>query len=366
MTTMSGIVAVNRAVFGEPGPEPAHVQRLGRTPPDTHLRQLCASCHVGQRKVALGPNVEDARGGGCNACHLAYSPEAAAALVRYEAGKMRGASEAPVVHPRCRWTSTTCSASAATAGQDGFQRATRAGTRCTSRPPEPPTPRGRRPSRFRVLEDERVFERVMPDIHQERGLDCIDCHTSNEAMGDGVAHARKSGQLRVTCEDCHAAPGTALPSVSALRIDPESRKILAVRAWPAPAATEHGRARTGEVLVNVVNGPDGAMVLVRKRTGERRELKAAAPICVEGRGHARLSCGSCHTSWAPRCPTCHTSFDPAGEAYDWLDDAYARGEWKEEAGPFAASLPTLASAASRPLPGAKGGRWWRRLRRAWS
>ncbi len=354
MTTMSGVVAVNRAVFGEPGPELAHVQRLGRTPPDTHLRQLCASCHVGQEKVALGPNGEDARGGGCNACHLAYSPEAAAALARYEAGKMRGASEVPVVHP---------AVSLDIDNMQCFGCHSRSGRISTSyegwhEVHEPPAgaadPSRPSPSRFRVLEDERVFERVIPDIHQERGLDCIDCHTSNEAMGDGVAHARKSGQLRVGCEDCHAAPGEALPSVSASRIDPESRKILAIRAWPAPTATEHRRARTGEVLVNVVNGPDGAMVLVRKRTGERRELKSAAPICVEGRGHARLSCGSCHTSWAPRCPTCHTSFDPAGEAYDWLDDAYVRGEWKEKAGPFHAVLPTLGVRRVEAAAGRQG------------
>ncbi len=50
MTTMSGIVSINRAVFGESGHDtpnaPAHVQRLGRTAADTHLRQLCASCHL--------------------------------------------------------------------------------------------------------------------------------------------------------------------------------------------------------------------------------------------------------------------------------------------------------------------------------
>jgi hypothetical protein len=354
MTTMSGVVAVNRAVFGEPGPEPADIRHLGRTPPDTHLRQLCASCHVGQEKVALGPNGEDARGGGCDACHLAYSPEALAALTRYEAGKMRGAVEAPVVHP---------AVSLDIDNMQCFGCHSRSGRISTSYegwhevhepPAEAADPFRPSPSRFRVLEDERVFERVVPDIHQERGLDCIDCHTSNEAMGNGVAHARKSGQLRVACEDCHAAPGAALPSLPASRIDPESRKILAVRGWPAPAATEHGRARTGEVLVNVVNGPRGAMVLVRKRTGERRELKAAAPICVEGRGHARLSCGSCHTSWAPRCPTCHTSFDPGGEAYDWLDDAYVRGEWNEKPGPFAAALPTLGVRRVEAAAGRQG------------
>jgi hypothetical protein len=101
------------------------------------------------------------------------------------------------------------------------------------------------------------------------------------------------------------------------------------------------RTAKGDVLVNVLIDGAGSLRLVRKRTGERREVKPAAPVCVEGRGHFRLSCGSCHTAWAPRCPTCHTSFDATADAYDWIDDADVRGAWNEKAGPFAADLPTL-------------------------
>ena len=103
MATMSGIIAADRAVFGEPArpaaEAPPHVQQLGRSPADTHLRQLCASCHLGAKKTALGPNDEQSRGGGCNACHLSYSAAALAALTQYEHQKARGAAEAPTVHP---------------------------------------------------------------------------------------------------------------------------------------------------------------------------------------------------------------------------------------------------------------------------
>ena len=186
-----------------------------------------------------------------------------------------------------------------------------------------------------------MFERVLPDVHQQRGLDCIDCHTSVEVMGDGVPHGRKSEQLRVACEDCHARPGSTLPAVPAGQIDPESRRILAVRAWPGPAPDHFVRTPRGDTLVNVVVDERGAPALIRKRSGERRKLRSAAPVCIEGQGHARLSCGSCHTAWAPRCPTCHTSFDAAAEAYDWVDDANVKGAWKEKSGPYAANPPTL-------------------------
>ena len=362
MTTMAGIVSVDRAVFGEAAPAPAHVERLGRTPADTHLRQLCASCHVGRPKLALGPNSEATRGGGCNACHLSYSAEASAALARYQAQKARGEADAPLAHPAvsletddgqcfgCHSRSGRISTSyegwhEVHEGESSEDRSGRISIPATNADAvagiEIRPDRFDRPSRLRRLQDERLFERVLPDVHQERGLDCIDCHTANEAMGDGVAHQRKSGQLRVACGDCHPAPGSARRTVPASRLDPESRKILAVRQWPGPPATAHGIARTGETLVNVVTGADGVPALIRKRTGERRELKPAAPICVEGGGHARLSCGSCHTAWAPRCPTCHTSHDPALDAYDWLDDRDVRGGWLEKTAAFAHDPPTL-------------------------
>jgi quinol-cytochrome oxidoreductase complex cytochrome b subunit len=357
MATMSGIIAVNRTVFGEvsvaqDGALP-HVRQLRRSPADSHLRQLCASCHLGAEKTALGPNDEQSRGGGCNACHLSYSAAALSALTRYEQQKARGAADAPSVHPALSLDIDN--------GQC-FGCHSRSGRISTSyegwhevhEPPADASDRGRpAPSRFRALQDERVFERVVPDVHQQRGLDCIDCHTSVEVMGDGVPHGRKSEQLRVACEDCHARTGSTLPAVPAGQLDPESRRILAVRAWPGPPAGHFIRTARGDTLVNVVLDQAGTPRLIRKRTGERRVLKTSAPVCVEGRGHARLSCGSCHTAWAPRCPTCHTSFDAAAEAYDWVDDANVKGAWKEKSGPFAADPPTLGV---RRLPDATGGR----------
>ena len=345
MTSMSGVIAVNRAVFGEsPNGQPTtipHVQRLGHSAADAHARQLCASCHLSLEKVALGPNGEDARGGGCNACHLVYNPAALDALTAYERHKSRPDVEAPRVHPAI---------SLDIGNGQCFGCHSRSGRISTSyegwhEVHEPPAsasdPARPSPSRFRTLTDERVFERVLPDIHQQRGLDCIDCHTANEVMGDGTAHAKKQDQLRVTCENCHARPGAAPEPVPAAAIDPESRKILTVRQWPGPVPSHFVRAASGELLVNVIADASSGLVLVRKRTGERRTVRPAKAVCVEGQGHARLSCGSCHTAWAPRCPTCHTSFDARAEAYDWVDDEDVRGAWKEKSGPFAAEPPTL-------------------------
>jgi hypothetical protein len=142
-----------------------------------------------------------------------------------------------------------------------------------------------------------------------------------------------------------------LAAVPATSLDPESRKIVGVRQWPGPAPTHFARLASGEPMVNVVLEANGVARMVRKRTGERRELKPAALVCVEGRGHARLSCGSCHTAWAPRCPTCHTLFDPRADAYDWVDDADVKGGWKEKSDRFYADAPTLGIRRTAPAAG---------------
>ncbi len=95
MNTMSGVVAVDKFVFGESRDLDARfdVAALKHTPADTHLRQLCASCHLGQDKAQPGPIDESSRGGGCSACHLRYDASATAEL-RRPAG-----SPAPLHHP---------------------------------------------------------------------------------------------------------------------------------------------------------------------------------------------------------------------------------------------------------------------------
>lgn len=349
MSTMSGIVAVNRSVFGEaPGrlPGPPHVRDLERTAADTHLRQLCASCHLGTAKDRLGPNGEDSRGGGCNACHLSYSAEALEALRQYERGRADGAPS-PRAHPAI---------SLDVANMQCFGCHSRSGRISTSyegwhekHDADSPGDPARQPaSTTRTLADGRVFERVSPDIHHERGLDCIDCHGAVGVMGDGTAHARKGQPSRVACDDCHARPGRQLRTVPPDALDPESRVIVALRGWPADAA--YGRAASGDALVNVVAGPDGRLFMRRKRAGDRKELRPALAVCDEGAGHQRLSCGACHTAWAPRCPTCHTTFDATAEGYDWLDAADVRGAWEERAGSFVADPPTLGVRRRDPGP----------------
>ena len=337
MTTMAGIVTVDRTVFGQPPPAgapPPHVDDLGHSPADTHLRQLCASCHLGAAKTDWGPVHEDSRGGGCTACHLNYSAAAFAALRTYaEAGGRGGALEAPAVHP---------SLSLDIGNGHCFGCHSRSGRISTSyegwMESERQAPDPALADRYRTLEDGRVFERAEPDVHHTNGLECIDCHTSREVMGDGALHGRKWEQTGVACEDCHltGAPRT----VTAADLDAESRKILTVRGRSAAGPFLSARA-TGQPLVNTFVDAGGTPRMWLKTSGDTIELKRPAPVCLRGGGHARVSCIGCHSAWAPTCTSCHTAFDPNATGYDLLDDVETPGAWVETAKDFRADPPTL-------------------------
>jgi len=45
------------------------------------------------------------------------------------------------------------------------------------------------------------------DIHYEKGLTCMDCHSSEEMHGDGNIYAHQQQAVTTACEDCHKSPG---------------------------------------------------------------------------------------------------------------------------------------------------------------
>ena len=370
MATFAGVIAVNRSVFGEDpnagtaAGQPPHVRAIGHGGADGHLRQGCASCHLNQPKTTWGPIDENSRGGGCNACHLNYGFDAKAALDAYAPPQPESPDgRAPVppppsgkpfprVHPRLSLHAD---------GRHCFGCHSRSGRISTSYEGwhelhDDPDERtlGSAPDRFRQLQDGRYFERRTADAHRTAGLDCVDCHTAREVMGTGQVVARKSQALRVRCEDCHAAAGAKPASRDVRDLDPESRKILALRGWTPRPGQRVAVTRAGDALYNVTVDAEGRVTQRLKGDGRSLPVKPQAAACAGDRAHARLGCRSCHTAWAPQCTTCHTSFDPASEGYDHLADRSVRGRWTEKAGRFDAGPPPLGIRPADGL-GERGG-----------
>jgi hypothetical protein len=294
MATFAGVIITNRRVFGEdphagaaPG-QPPHARDLGHSPADRHMRELCVSCHLGEPKTLWGPIDQNARGGGCNACHLKYSADAKEQLDLYAPDWLEPAVGRPVplppagrpfptVHPRL---------SVHADNQHCFGCHSRSGRISTSyegwhemRGAPDAAELKAHANQYRQLQDGRYFERKTPDVHHAAGMDCIDCHTALEVMGSGHTVANKMEALRVRCEDCHAAPGAKLASRDPKQIDPESSKILALRNWklPPPASASAPRAAATRCSTSRLTLPAAAPCAARATAASRRSSRRRPP-----------------------------------------------------------------------------------------
>ena len=329
MTTMSGVISVDRFVFGElEVPEGHfHIKELGFSAADTHLRHLCASCHLGNQKEQLGPITELSRGGGCNACHLNYNAEA---LNSISDQHLHPALSIEVKDDHCFGCHSR--SSRISLNYEGWHE--------TSMSKEEMDQNN---AYLRLLEDGRVVEYIQSDIHHQLGLSCIDCHHVDEVMGDGNTYQHKEEALKIQCKDCHTE--NIPKTFSYEELDIESKKLLALRG--IDGQDKHFlQSESGLPIINAWLDSLGHPHLQGKNNQKGYQLSAPAEVCALQGGHSKLDCGACHTGWAPQCIGCHNTFDPEVTGFDLLDKQEVKGRWIEHIGVFFSDLPTLGMVKS--------------------
>lgn len=335
MRTMSGIVSVNRFVFDE-STSPSvlsHVKDLGFSNADSHLRNLCASCHLGNEKTELGKINELSRGGGCNACHLNYSDEAKVHLNDYLKSSDK-TKYFPKVHPdlNLQISNDHCFGCHSRSGRiaanyEGWFETLKSSNEVINK------------NDFRILMDGRVFQKIKSDIHHEKGMECIDCHLAQEVMGDGNLHLHKEDQVKIQCIDCHSEKSSN--TVTYAELDYESKKIVdlrnAIRNKTSFITTEKSKLPLTNAYITISN----QKYLITKTNKDSLRLKPPAFVCTEGKAHQRLSCNSCHTEWVSYCVGCHTEYQPNEEGFDLLANKEIKGSWIEHASNFYVDYPAL-------------------------
>ncbi len=343
MTTASGIVTVDRWVFGEEDSLSAlaHIMQIGHSPADQHLRDLCANCHLGNPKTESGPVNQQTRGGGCNACHLGYDRRSIASLADYRSTGLIQLSDT-FYHPSLSLNITD---------EHCFGCHSRSGRIATNYQGwhETLLDAAEMPGdgRYRLLEDQRVFKFAGADVHHQKGLQCIDCHHSYELMGDGNYYAHKEEQVSVSCQDCHFDREPVNLTVE--QLDDEALKILSLRQWAVEGKRFVKPAGSDYALVNAWLDREGRGWQKIKATGREVYLKPPVSECTRGEGHCTLSCESCHTAWVPQCIGCHNAFDRDADGYDMLEGKDKRGSWVEYVGQFMHGPPTLGIDLILPL-----------------
>ncbi|MBK7642184.1 MAG: hypothetical protein IPJ19_03915 [Planctomycetes bacterium] len=246
-------------------------------------RKECMQCHLYSRGRAVRGRVGfdgDYRGEGCAACHVLYasdglSSSADRSAVHSEPGhpERHSMSAKPPTQ-----TCTSCHYGDASIGLD-FRGLAQLPPGAPGGPEIPGTTSQLSNRQF-YLQDPAIDP---PDVHAERGMVCIDCHTLEDVMGDGQLYGAMEQQVEISCSDCH---GTF-----------RARATLTTRR--------------GRPLANLrVEG--GRVLLTGKVDGREREVRQvvdvldpASPQHVERAGkamtsaHEKLECYTCHAAWNP-------------------------------------------------------------------
>lgn len=281
-------------------------------------RKFCARCHVARQQ---DPASGAGNPAGCAACHFPYGKE----------GKYRGGDQVMLGRTPHGDTHTM---HALPSIQSCAQCHHRSGRTALSyqglmdgNNSFVPTRNGQ-PGPIKGS-DQRGFSHITPDIHFSAGMDCIDCHTSREIMGDGYASASLHGQLEVTCEDCHGAPDRPplYRKITQEHADPirESRSYpLQMRPGMEMILTSKGRPFSNVFHV------DGNVVVQVKQTGRllRSKVITGTPEHTVV-GHGRLTCTACHSRTVVQCYGCHTQYDKQNYHIDFISGQATKGQFTE-------------------------------------
>ncbi|MCC7011254.1 MAG: hypothetical protein IT454_01720 [Planctomycetes bacterium] len=301
-------------------------------------RKECMQCHLWSEGRAVDGRVGfdgDYRGEGCAACHVTYALDG----LSESADKSAQRSEPghPRVHAMTRApstdTCTSCHYGDASIGLN-FRGLSQLPPGAPGGPEIPGTTDVLRNRQF-YLDDPSL---VPPDVHHERGMHCIDCHTQNDVMGDGRLYGAMEHAVEIGCVDCHG-----------------SFRAAATLRTRRGTPLEH-LSRIGErvVLTSKVDGAQHDVPqLVHVLDPDRPEYNDRAAQAMT-KQHESLECHLCHSAWNPNFMGFHFDRNESLTQLDLLSGLKTKGRvttqekvfatWKgfyaglDEAGRFAPYL----------------------------
>jgi hypothetical protein len=173
----------------------------------------------------------------------------------------------------------------------------------------------------------------MMDIHAEKGLQCADCHFSQDAHGNGLIYGEVANAVEIGCKDCHGT-ADAFPTLltSGPAAPPNGNNLALIRnadgrrrfEW---TTDEHGQRvliqrsivdpklewKVSLVKDSVDRGSThfnakAARAKLMSRTGaETGKFVFGTGVKAGDRAHGddKMACFTCHLSWTTSCGGCH-------------------------------------------------------------
>lgn len=175
----------------------------------------------------------------------------------------------------------------------------------------------------------RNLTHIGPDVHFAAGLECIDCHTSRDVMGDGYAYRNMYLQTEVTCEDCHGG-ATQVPRYREItRENDEALRESKNYRFTLTSGMKMIQTSKGRSYSNVFYR-DNTIWVAGKKSGRLHRSKVITGTAEHSvAGHERLECYSCHSRSVPQCYGCHTTYDKEQNGYDFIKGADTTGAFSE-------------------------------------
>ncbi len=281
-------------------------------------RKFCARCHVARQNEALDGAGHAA---GCAACHFPYAEDAT-----YAGGDptLRGKRPHSRTHAmqglppmeactRCHQRSgrVALSYQGLFDGNNGLVP-----TRDGLPGPLPAS-------------DERSYQHIAPDVHFAAGMECIDCHTSREVMGEGYAAPDMHGQLEIGCEDCHGDVARPPRFTTTWREHELPLRESRQYGRPLPAGARVALTRRGRPYSNVYAEGNRVRVLLKRGGRVLTSPVITGSPAHDIAGHERLECHACHSRTVVQCYGCHTRYDKREHGWDFVGGRATPGAFSE-------------------------------------
>ena len=178
-------------------------------------------------------------------------------------------------------------------------------------------------------DDPQKFKKAvhLSSVHMDVGMQCVDCHFSQDAHGNGHIYGEVAAAIEIDCKDCHGSTSkypTLFTSGPAARPGGMDMQLLRT-----PDGRRRFEWREGKLFQRSALDPklEWDMSLVKDSVtpgnAKYNEKAARAKLMHEGskgqdggwgktpgdKGYAhddeKMSCYSCHLSWTTSCAGCH-------------------------------------------------------------
>jgi hypothetical protein len=173
----------------------------------------------------------------------------------------------------------------------------------------------------------------MMDIHAEKGMQCADCHFSQDSHGNGLIYGEVANAIEIGCKDCHGTvdsyptlltSGPAAPpkgnNLALIRnadgqrrfewtTDDHGQRVLIQRSIVDPKL----EWRVSMVKDSVdrgsthFNAKAARAKLMSVKGAESGRFTFGTGVAKADRAHGddKLACFTCHLSWTTSCGGCH-------------------------------------------------------------